>query len=130
MNKGDMGEKTKRRIPLARENFLCVKSLMEEVYLPEIGGSVWVKAISTKEHRQYRTILMNDKELDGDGNAVSTISALIALSVVDEKGRYLFTIEDREVIDDLPNVVIMRLFGISARINGLTERAVEEREKN
>lgn len=115
---------------LTKEGVLSLKPIIREVYLTEIGESLWVKTMSVVEHRRFRQIMAEDKNLDSDGAQISLVSTLVALCTVRYDLTPVFTLEDRGAIDDLPSVIVMKVFSAAADLNGLTKEALEEKVKN
>lgn len=123
-------QKEKKEIRINRESILNLKLLSEEVFLKQLGASVWVKVLSGPEHRLFRKLCAEDKEKDADGAPVSIMTNLIALATISETGEQLFSIDDRAAIDELPQTVQTAIFKRAAVINGLTDESIEDRVKN
>lgn len=108
---------------LTREQILASdgKKLVK-VDVPEWGDCVFVRTMTGAERDQY------EKYCEGKGSNVR--ATLAALSIVDETGRSLFTIDDVDALAQKSGVALHRIFQVVAEINMVTRKDVEELEKN
>ena len=112
---------------LNREAILSVKDTHQEVvHVEEWGGSVCIRAMSGAERDDFRAAIEGtDTSLVGKYEA-----PLLALTLVDEEGKRLFTIDDVEALRAKSAKVLDKLTQIAMRVNGMSEEAQEEAAKN
>lgn len=112
---------------LGKEAILGAKDAHQEiVHVGEWGGSVCIRAMSGAERDDFRAAIEGtDTSLVGKFEA-----PLLALTLVDETGRRLFTIDDVEALRAKSARVLDRLTRIALRVNGMSDEAQEEATKN
>ena len=117
---------------LTREAILAATSLpTEEVAVPEWGGTVVVRAMDgvTRDEWESSTLARQGNVMVR--NTVNIRAKLVALCVIDpETGERLFAPEDVDVLGKLSGAALARVFGVAARLGGLTDEDVEELEGN
>ena len=112
---------------LDREAILGAKDTHQEVVqVEEWGGHVCIRAMTGAERDDFRTAI--------EGTETSLVgkfeAPLLALTLVDEEGKRLFTIDDVEALRAKSAKVLDRLTQIAMRVNGMTVEAQEEATKN
>lgn len=112
---------------LNKEAILNVKDTHQEVvHVEEWGGHVCIRAMSGAERDDFRAAIEGkDTSLVGQFEA-----PLLALTLVDEEGKRLFSIDDVEALRAKSAKVLDKLTQIAMRVNGMTEEAQEEAAKN
>jgi hypothetical protein len=115
---------------LDRESILRAEDLpRERVDVPEWGGSVWVRAMTAAE----RDALDAAQYLSGDDEAerLRNFRARVAVATIcDENGKLLFSPQDVELLGRKSSVALERICRVAFRLNGLTEKALEQAKKN
>ena len=120
---------------LNREAILNADDLKTEtVNCPEWGGSVIVRGLTAGERDKWEASLYSTEKRGGSFEVVAhkeNIRAkFIAASVVDEKGKLLFSAGDIEALSRKSAAPMDRLFAAAQRLSGMTDADVEELEKN
>lgn len=109
---------------LGREALLSTQTLKREpVDVPEVGGVIWVRALSGKGWLQYNArieALGKTTELDAV-KAISIMCYLISLTACDESGALLFTEEDAERLAENSFTVLERLADKALELSGLSK---------
>lgn len=98
----------------------------EDVPTPEWGGTVRVGTISAIE--QDRWVAENQK--NGKVSDLTFRVQYVSLCCIDENWNRLFTTEDLAALGNKSTHAIQRLFEVASRLNGLSEQAAGELEKN
>ena len=112
---------------LGRDAILGAKDAYREIVpVDEWGGSVCIRAMSGAERDEFRAAIEGmETSLVGKFEA-----PLLALTLVDEEGKRLFSIDDVEALRAKSATVLDRLARIALRVNGMSEEAQEEAAKN
>jgi len=99
---------------------------MEEVNVPEWGGSVFVRVLSGTERDAYEADIFANKE-----NRLENMRAkLVVRTVCDENGSLLLKPDDVARIGADSWVALDRIMKVAQRINRLTDSALEEIKGN
>lgn len=98
----------------------------QEVDVPEWGGRVIVKTLSGNERDQFEESILSGAKRDFKG----VRAKLVALSVVDENGKRLFTFEEANVLGEKSSRALDRVFGAAQRLSGFTQKDMEELAEN
>lgn len=105
-----------------------------EVEIPELGGTVFIKHITV---HQRNTLLASLVEYDSSGKAKASPAKmgevtleLIAISVVDEESKPIFTIDDLKGFPATMSNVIELLFSEVNKVNPITITEERKAEKN
>jgi hypothetical protein len=118
-----------------RKNFLNRDAILkaedykiEEVEMPEWGGTVFVRSLTGAERDQYEASMAT---LDKKGNVrdihMENIRArLVALTVCDETGQRLFGDTDVKALGEKNAAALERVFQAAQRLSGLTKRDLDE----
>lgn len=113
---------------LSRDAILSAPDLeYEDVRVPEWGGVVRVRGMTGAERDQWEAAL-----LDGDKKLTrrQVRATLVALTVVDEQGRRLFSEEDVERLGAKSARALQRVFNVAQRLSRLSLEDVEKLEGN
>lgn len=109
---------------LSRANFLSHKTIPRvEVQVPELGDSVFVRAMTARERDQFETANTKAK-------AVDFRARLVIACTCDETGVDVFKIEDLEVITNLSSSALDPIVTAALKINKYTDEDKAELEKN
>ena len=105
----------------------------EEVEVPEWGGTVIMQGLSAKSREAYEASQL-DMEASGPGGVVMRLhnprTTLVALSLVGEDGKPLYSTDEIDELSEKSSLVIERLFDVAARLCGLAPQAGESARKN
>lgn len=112
-----------------RQDFLNLGVITEEVFIQELEKSVFVKVMNGKERRLFQGRMAADTKGEDD-TPHSMIPTLIAITTLSANGNLIFNMDDLEVIDSFPTTITSKIFAVSARINGLTQKSIDESVKN
>lgn len=97
------------------------------VELPEIGGSVKIRALKSAELSGWQASLLDPRT--GEPCIKRQKQArerLVAISVIDENGNLIFGKDDLESLNRLENSVIGRIATAAKEINGIDNEDYEE----
>lgn len=112
---------------LKRDFILGVSDLkVETVEVPEWGGSVLVRGMTGAERDAFEKSVLVRKGKDTQVNLSNARAKLVALSVVDESGKRMFTDSDVIVLGTKSASALSRIFNVASRLSGITEEDVEE----
>jgi hypothetical protein len=110
---------------LTKEQILAQNDLRtEQVEVPEWGGSVTVRAMTSRERDAYEASMV-----EGD-KYVNVRARLVASCLVDENGERMFSDEDAEALGNKGASAMNRIFNVVTRINGFSDSDLEDLEKN
>lgn len=111
---------------LSKEQILAAKDWTSEVVaVPEWGGDVHIRAMSGAERDAFRSAIEGEQREVGKFEA-----SLLALTLADENGGLLFTLEEVEALRGKSAAVLDKLAAEAMRINGMTAQAQEDAVKN
>jgi len=124
-------EKTIKKI-LSRADILDFDDFkMEEVAIPEWGGSVWVKALNGSERDSYEASTIRQRGANREMNLENVRAKLVALSVINpETKEPLFTAGDIEAIGKKNAAPIDRIYTVAQRLSKFTQDDIDELTKN
>lgn len=113
---------------LNREAILGADDLTRErVDVPEWGGEVYVAMLTGRDRDAFEAGCQND---DGSKNWVNVRARLAVRCIVDEQGQRIFSDADAEALGRKSAAALARVFDVAARLNHLTEKDLEDLEKN
>lgn len=97
----------------------------EPVEVPEWGGTVNVVCMSAIERDGMDVELFNMP----DGEGMTNFRARVLVRAVrDENGARIFEDTDAEALGQQPNDVILRLYAVAKRLNGLNTSEIVEKK--
>lgn len=100
---------------------------VEEIEIPEWGGTVRVKAMTGAERDKYLKMVMGkDNKPDIKGIFVK----LVVMTVVDEDNKLIFNNGHMDMLNTKSAKALERIANVSMRLAGLTTADVEEAVKN
>lgn len=109
---------------LTRDQILQANDLpREEVQVPEWGGSIFVRSLTVGE----RLKLEEKSQTESGGHSVVR---LITMAACDEHGVALFEDSDIELLRGKSARAFLRVKEAANRLNALTDRDLEDIEKN
>lgn len=111
---------------LNKDQILSVKDLpLEEVEVPEWGGSVLVRGMNGTERDSFE-ISMIDQKQKGKMNLENVRAKLCAMTIVDEEGNRIFSEKDIEALAKKSASALGRVFVVAQRLSGMTESDTKE----
>ncbi|SMP71969.1 hypothetical protein [Noviherbaspirillum suwonense] len=111
---------------LSKEQILSAKDFTSEIVPVEAwGGEVHIRAMSGAERDAFRAAIEGGQAPVGKFEA-----SLLALTLADEHGALLFTLQEVEALRGKSAAVLDKLAQEAMRINGMTAAAQEEAAKN
>ena len=111
-----------------RESILAADDLpREQVHVPEWGGHVFVKTMRGFERDAWEVSLQDET---GKPSNKNVRAKLAVATVVDEDGRLVFEPGDADELGNKSCAALDRIFTVSARLNGITDRDLEELESD
>lgn len=121
---------TEKKI-LSREDILAVKDIkLEEVNIPEWGGSVMVKSLSAAERDEFEESIILERGENQKVNLQNFRAKLVALCIVDAEGKRLFTLDDIQVLGAKSSAALDRIYGVAERLGRFKQKDVDELTKN
>ncbi|HEV8642171.1 MAG TPA: hypothetical protein VGV13_13810 [Methylomirabilota bacterium] len=98
----------------------------EEVWVPEWGSHVRIRTITAGDRDAFDAGTYQVRGKDVQVNRVNLRARLVALCAVDAAGERLFTDEDVAALAAKGARAIDRLFEAAQRLNGLTQKDIED----
>lgn len=99
---------------------------IEQVDVPELGGSVYVRGMSGKERDDWEKSLLVGKGKRREVNTANVRAKLVAKTACDEHGVQLFSDADADALGNLRADVLNRLYEKASRLSGVSEADVDE----
>lgn len=118
---------------LSRAAILAHEDLaIEDVDVPEWGGTVRVRAMTAAERDAWEVSLLGPEDSDGERKqSFDNIRAkLIARTVVDDQGNRLFTDADVAALGKKSAVPLVRLYTVATRLSRIRKQDVEAMKGN
>lgn len=116
---------------LTRDDILQAPDIQKEtVEVPEWGGSVLVRGMTGLERDNFEQELVTRKGKHTSFNWSNVRAKTVALCVIDENGRRMFSDSDVEALGQKSAAGLERVFDVARRLSGLSDSDVEELEKN
>jgi hypothetical protein len=98
----------------------------EEMHVPELGGSVWIRAMSGTERDAWEKSLLTGKGKNRDIDTTNVRAKLVARCLVDSAGARLLEPSDAAVLGGLRADVLNRMFEKAQRLNGVGDGDIDE----
>ena len=118
---------------LDREGILKADDLpSEDVEVPEWGGVVRVRTMTGAERDEFEATVYSP---DADGKKIKVDRSnfrakLLCGCIVDDDGNRMFSLQDITVLGAKSAKALQRVFDVAQALNGLSEEAQAEIEKN
>lgn len=110
---------------LSREEILSADDRkLEEVEVPEWGGSVMVRTLSGKERDEYESGTIKIKNGKQEQDFENFRARLVALCIVDEKGVRLFNSKDVTTLGNKSAAALQRVFDKCQALNAISDQDV------
>ena len=114
---------------LTREQLIQKRPMRtEEVEVPELGGKVLVKALTTGERGKYENSFLSKKGTVVLDLAAKMRSKLVSQTVVDASGKLLLTEDDIPLLEQQDAGAIVRIYEAAQRLSGFTKADMDEIE--
>lgn len=114
---------------LTRDQILNADDLKtENVDVPAWGGTVRVRTLTGKDRDAFAESL--PVLPDGTTDVSNYRAALLAYTIVDENGALVFSKDDVIALGNKSAGAIVTVFSVADRLNGISNNAVKEIEKN
>ena len=112
---------------LTKEQILGADDLKtKDVHVPQWGGSVRIRIMTASERDQFEQIVFSGKD-----NRYEHIRALLlALRIVDENGKRMFTVKDVEALGAKSAEAVDVIFAEAQTLNALSDKDVSEMGEN
>jgi len=116
---------------LTRDMILNIKDIeIEEVAVPEWGGSVFVKGLTGKERDEYQVSIMQKSGKNYEVNFKNATVKLVVACVTDKDGKQLFEVADIDMLSSKSGKALNRLYEVATKLSGLSPDDVDELVKN
>ncbi len=116
---------------LKRDEILEAQDIAtERVEVPEWGGDVLVRGMSGSERDQFEESILERHGKRREVSLRDIRAKLVAIAVVDEQGRQIFTEGDVAALTCKSAAALQRVFTAAQRLSGLSDQDVEELQKN
>jgi hypothetical protein len=116
---------------LTRDQILQANDIQtEEVSVPEWGGAVRVRALDGEERDALEASMIQGKGRNAQVNLKNLRAKLVARSIVDEKGKRIFSDEDIPALARKSAAALTRVYEVAQRLSGITPDDVDELTKN
>lgn len=112
---------------LQRSDILAAQDIeIEQVDVPEWGGSVFVKGLTGAERDRFEGSLVIERGKSRTMNMANFRAKLACLTICDEKGSKLFTEKDVAAMTEKSASALQRIFVVSQKLSRIKEEDVAE----
>lgn len=116
---------------LTRDAFLKPAEIpMEEVPIPELGGSVWIKGMTAKGRAEFERQFQTGSGKQHKGRIGEVRERLMVACCCDKDGNQIFQTDDVAAIGLQRVDIIERCVNVAMRLCGMSETDVESLAKN
>lgn len=116
---------------LNREAILKANDIEKrEVYIPEWGGSVYVRGMTGRERDQFEASIIRQRGRNTEINMKNARAKLVVMCTVDQDGNRLFTDADVAPLADKSAKALDRIFAVAQELSGITREDMEELTEN
>ena len=116
---------------LTRDTILeCTDLRIEEVQVPEWGGSVFVRELTGNERDQYEASLLTLRGTSASLHLQNARAKLVVMSAVDEEGKRLFSMADVAALGKKSAAALDRLATVASKLSGLSEADMSQLTAN
>ena len=102
---------------------------VEDVDVPEWGGTVRVRTLTGAERDAFEATIMERKGDTYEANMENMRAKLAAFSIVDEAGERIFSEQDIQELSKKSASALQRVFNVASRLSGISPEDVEELAK-
>lgn len=115
---------------LTRDEILQMDDLKKEkVEIPEWKGHVFIRSLTGTERDEFEQSLWVGEGMKKKQNLDNMRAKLVALCVIDDKGKRLFSSTDAAALGGKASAVLDKLFTMASKLNGLGIGDVEDAVK-
>lgn len=112
---------------LSRDDILSADDIdFEDVAVPEWGGTVRVRGLSSAERDEYELDITRIRGTAVEMRLQNARAKLVARSCIDTEGNRLFTDADVTKLGEKSAAALNRVFAVARRLSALTSSDVEE----
>ncbi len=115
---------------LSKDQILAVNAKLEEIEVPEWGGSVFIRPITLAEQAKLADLGVKFEKAPVVDRMKNITLRLVQWAVSDADGTPLFDGKDLETLMNKSASGFLRLQDAILRLSGLTEESRKELEKN
>lgn len=116
---------------LSRDAILTVDDFaFEDVEVPEWGGVVRVGCMSAYEKSRYEESLIIGKGKKRQTSLLNARARLVALCIIDEDGKRLFSETDIQALGSKNAGAMERVANVAMRLNGFTDDDMDDLTEN
>lgn len=116
---------------LTRDDILNVKDIqVQEVDVPEWGGTVFVKGMTAKERDKFEASIIIHAGKTQRVNMNNIRAKLCSATICDEQGEPMFTEKDIDALAQKSASAMQRVFAVAQTLSGITEADTEDLLKN
>lgn len=116
---------------LTRDQILEAEDFeFEDVEVPAWGGTVRVRALSGAERDHFEGSIVEQRGKKTRFNMANLRARLVALAVIDDKGKRLFSNKDVEALGKKNANALNSVFEVAQRLAGLKDEDLEELTEN
>ena len=102
----------------------------EDVDVPQWGGFVTIKALTSAERDDFETSLRIKKNGKNDVSTANMRAKLVVMCAVDEFGHRIWSDDDAGWLGQKSSAVLSKLYDVATRLSGISEEDAKELEKN
>ncbi len=106
--------------------FAALTPKVEEIYVPELGKKIRVRAITGKERDAYEQSMVVGRGPNQTVNMRNARAKLAALAIAKEDGSRMFTDADAAKLGELPALALERIFDRARKMGGLTNEDMDD----
>jgi len=112
---------------LSRDDILKVQDIqIEEVDVPEWGGSVFVKGMTGTERESFEKTIMDQRGKTSVVNMDNFRAKLVVYSTCDEKGNLIFKNSDVAALSEKSAAPLVRIAEVATRLSAIGKQDIEE----
>jgi hypothetical protein len=100
----------------------------EKMEIPEWEGSVFIRELTGNERDEYELSIVDPET--NQVNKAGMRAILVVMTLVDEEGNKLFTLDDVDQVGALSSSALSKIFNKAAKLCGITEEDIADLEKN
>ena len=112
---------------LTREQILKpVEIPKQEIYIPEIGGTVWVKGMSAADRSRFEKEFQTSSGQSSKRKLSQIRERLVIACVCNEEGGPILTVKDVEALGKQSIQIIERIVNVAQKLCGMSSEDVEQ----
>ena len=115
---------------LTKEHILAVTPKLQEIDVPEWGGSVFIRPVTLAEQAKLADLGVKYEKGSVSVRMKSITLQLVQWAVTDSEGQPLFEAKDVDALMNKSASALLRLQDAILKFSGLTEESRRELEKN